>query len=97
MKVFLLLVLLLCVGMGQKYSNMYGGFVQNKNSKSVIKTKLPELKPEEIPGQFWWGNVNGVNYLTVQRNQHIPIYCGACWAFSATSCMSDRIKIRRMA
>lgn len=76
---------------------MFGGFVQNKNVKPVIKTELPQLKPEEIHSTFWWGNVNGTNYLTIQRNQHIPIYCGACWAFSATSCLSDRIKIRRKA
>lgn len=96
-KIFLFFVLLLTVCFCQKYSNMFGGFVQNKNVKPVIKTELPQLKPEEIPSTFWWGNVNGTNYLTIQRNQHIPIYCGACWAFSATSCLSDRIKIRRKA
>lgn len=62
-----------------------------------MKTKL-ELTPiDEQPDNFWWGNVDGVNYLTFQRNQHIPIYCGSCWAFSATSALSDRIKIRRKA
>jgi cathepsin X len=79
------------------YSKWYGGFIQNKNVKPVIKTPLPQLSPEEFPTNFWWGNVSGVNYHTIQRNQHIPIYCGACWAFSATSAMSDRIKIMRKA
>ena len=61
------------------------------------------LKPLEItpmadlPKSFWWGNVDGTNYLTLQRNQHIPIYCGSCWAFSAASALSDRIKIARKA
>jgi cathepsin X len=50
-----------------------------------------------LPQNYWWGNVSGTNYLTVQRNQHIPIYCGSCWAFAVTSSLSDRIKIMRKA
>ncbi len=50
-----------------------------------------------MPNNFWWGNVNGTDYLTYIRNQNIPIYCGACWAFASTSALSDRIKIARKA
>lgn len=50
-----------------------------------------------IPENFTWSNVDGVNYLTKIWNQHIPQYCGSCWAFAATNVLNDRIKIAREA
>jgi cathepsin X len=41
--------------------------------------------------------VDGVNYLTTVRQQHLPEYCGSCWAQAAASSLSDRIKIMRKA
>ena len=39
--------------------------------------------------------MDGKTLVTAVKNQHIPQYCGSCWAQAATSSLSDRIKIQR--
>lgn len=65
--------------------------------KDVIKTPLKYLPKDQLPEQWLWNDVNGTNYLTLLRNQHIPQYCGSCWSFATTSALADRIKILRKA
>lgn len=51
------------------------------------------LNVAALPADWDWRNVNGTNFLTESRNQHIPQYCGSCWAFGTLSSLNDRLKI----
>ena len=65
--------------------------------EQVIKSPLPHtyLKAAEIPKSYDIRDIDGVNYATWNRNQHIPVWCGSCWAQGSTAALSDRINLMR--
>lgn len=90
---FALAVLVAVVNAGKKY-NHESGPCRVVGDRPPPNVRAP-LVPANLPEQWIWNQVDGTNYLTNIRNQHIPSYCGSCWAHAATSSLSDRIKIAR--
>ena len=69
------------------------------HNSAGLAAPLPHtyIESGDLPQSFNWADVDGKSYLTKSLNQHIPQYCGSCWAHGALSSLGDRIKIARKA
>eukprot|EP01023_Acetabularia_acetabulum_P058797 TRINITY_DN6994_c0_g2_i3.p1 TRINITY_DN6994_c0_g2~~TRINITY_DN6994_c0_g2_i3.p1 ORF type:complete len:282 (-),score=38.98 TRINITY_DN6994_c0_g2_i3:101-946(-) len=61
--------------------------------KNLVEQSQPDIS--NLPLNWNWCDVGGKSYCSPFRNQHIPTWCGSCWAMAATSSLADRDNIRR--
>ena len=75
--------------------NGYGILIRDDHDEEAEGHFPPTTNLESLPRSFSWREVPGIgSLLTVGGNQHIPKYCGACYAFGALHTLQDRVKVR---
>ncbi|RKZ32204.1 hypothetical protein DRQ33_06315 [bacterium] len=67
------------------------GFIPKSFPESMVKQQLPpSYRTADLPAQFDWRNVDGINYITSVKVQGS---CGSCWAFAGVAQFESAIRI----
>ena len=92
-------ILLLVLGGCNQRGHSYGILLHETDADLRVSGRWPappRVPLEVLPESFSWRSVPGYgNLLTPGGNQHIPQYCGACYAFGSMHTLQDRVKIAR--
>jgi len=67
-RISLIVALLLGVAMAHRADSA----CRVKSTKKIHPVLKAELKEVALPDNWIWNNIDGVNYLTNLKNQHIP-------------------------
>jgi cathepsin X len=87
------LALLFSVSATTTAAAKFNGSPKLNNERITGPRSHEKIAIADLPADWDWRNINGTNFLTESRNQHIPKYCGSCWAFGTLSSLNDRLKI----
>jgi len=92
--ILLVVIVLLSFSHSCKFPDGTHSFSNRKRAKLSIYTSSSEdIDISTLPSNWDWRNVDGKDYTTPVRNQHIPKYCGSCAIFTATSVYQDRLQV----
>lgn len=77
------------------HANEPRAILPSRHAETRVLSPLPRF--EDAPGSYDIRAVGSskTNFASPSRNQHIPQYCGSCWAHGPLSALNDRFQLAR--
>lgn len=79
----------------QAFKTCYDHEAAQKMKKTLLISKHFNEKQTRKTEQLTEFDWRKRHILSPIKNQHLPVYCGSCWAHAAASTMTDRLYIWR--